>query len=73
MVLFSTYLCDERVEREGDVAAEELKSHSHYNFHDGQAHPLMVAFLQVWGELCVQQPKGVVRQLASAHSAAVTG
>jgi hypothetical protein len=30
----------------------------------------MVAFLQVWGELCVQQPKG---QLASAHSAAVTG
>ena len=73
MVLFSTYLCDERVEREGDVAAEELKSHSHYNFHDGQAHPLMVAFLQFWGELCVQQPKGVVRQLASAHSAAVTG
>jgi hypothetical protein len=31
----------------------------------------MVAFLQVWGELCVQQPKGVVGQLD--HSAAVTG
>lgn len=69
------HLRDERVEREGDVAAEDLESQAHRNFHDAQAQPLVVAFLQVWGELRQDGPakeKGG-RQSASARYAAVTG